>query len=89
MELRAGFGGTPFEPADDGDLVQPAHAALHDGGDPDLWASAAELCERATLHWEENVARWRQAEVLVARGSKRTAAAAARSAPVHLPRGRG
>jgi DNA-binding CsgD family transcriptional regulator/tetratricopeptide (TPR) repeat protein len=86
MELRAGLVATPFAPADHGDPVQPAYAALHaaesrrchDGGDPDLWASAAALCERAALHWEENVARWRQAELLVARGSNRAAAVALR-----------
>ena len=41
VELRAGFAGTPFAPADHDDTVQPAYAALHaaewqrcrDGGD--------------------------------------------------------
>ena len=94
LQARAGLSRALFEPGDTDDLVQPAYEAIFAAEvarcsgavDPDAWSSAARLCERASLQWEENLARWRQAESLAVHGAAGSAAAPLRQVHAYATR---
>ena len=74
VTVRETLPGTPWTPAGPEDLVQPAREAIYHAqvsrlagtADPDAWATAADMCQAAGLHWEESLATVQLARALLA-----------------------
>ncbi|MGH3370110.1 MAG: helix-turn-helix transcriptional regulator [Nocardioidaceae bacterium] len=80
LAVRRQLPGEAFEPADEGDVVQPARAAVfaaeaarcrHAADAAERWEQAATACAVARARWHETVAKLRWAEALLTDGASR------------------